>query len=103
VYQIKRFAETHELSCVKNPDNQRACFGCKNLNKREKTLYYDTSIGETSRTFDLCHCSVKDCFLYPPKVEHKGNELDLGYEPNEPMPKQCEFYVEQDYSLIGAE
>lgn len=40
-YQIKRFAENHEKSCKKNPANDRACFGCKYLNKKD--IEYDSS------------------------------------------------------------
>lgn len=97
MYQIKRFAEAHEEARAKNPENKRACFGCKFLNKREKVVYFDTWNGEATRTFELCHCSKKEIFLYPPKVEHKGNSLDLGDEFNEPMPKNCPDYVEQDF------
>jgi hypothetical protein len=100
IYQNKRFAILHEEMCKKNPENKRACFGCKNLSKKEKVLYYDHPMGgEITRTFELCHCSKKDCFVYPPEVEHKGSALDLGDEFNEPMPKQCEFYIEQDYDF----
>lgn len=97
VYQVKRFAEVHEISCMKNPDNKRACFGCKHMNKRDYVLYYDTPMGEATRTVNLCHCAKKEIFLYPPKVEHKGTSFELGDEFNEPMPKDCSDFVEQDY------
>lgn len=97
VYQIKRFAEAHEISCVKNPDNHRACFGCKHLNKRDHVLHCNTPIGEFTRTVNICHCAKKGIFLYPPKVEHKETSFDLGNELNEPMPKNCPDFVEQDY------
>lgn len=35
IYQIKRFAESHEKMCKKNPENNRACFGCNFLQKKE--------------------------------------------------------------------
>ena len=45
IYQVKRFAEAHEVVCKKNPDNNRACFGCEFLEKKEKTLYEDHPMG----------------------------------------------------------
>lgn len=99
MYQLKRFAEMHELLCVKNPDNKRACFGCKFLNKKETVVYYDSPMGgELTRTLSLCHCSKKEVFVYPPRVEIKGNMVDLGYDSNEPMPVSCELYLEQDFN-----
>lgn len=99
MYQLKRFAESHEEMCVKNPENQRACFGCKFLDKKETVLYYDSPMGgELTRKVSLCHCSKKEIFVYPPKVEIKGNVFDLGYDINEAMPKKCELYIEQDFA-----
>lgn len=95
IYQIKRFAESHEIACSKNPDNIRACFGCKNLVKKDKSLFFDTYCGEREVNYNLCYCSKKEMFLYPPKVEHKGTELDLVDETNEPMPIKCDFFIEQ--------
>jgi hypothetical protein len=97
IYQVKRFAEAHERACAKNPENNRACFGCKYLNKKEYFLYYDTPLGEYTRTLNILHCSKKEIFLYPPKVERKGTYFDLGDELNEPMPKNCSEFVERDY------
>lgn len=51
LYQIKRFTELHEKMCNKNPENQRACFTCKFLEKKETALCYDSPIGgEITRT-----------------------------------------------------
>lgn len=98
LYQLKRFAEAHEQMCIKNPENKRACFGCKFLDKKEVMVYDDSPWGETSKKVNLCHCSKKECFVYPPKVEIKGNMIELGDDTNEPMPKECPLYVEQDFA-----
>jgi len=91
LYQIKRFAETHEKSCTKNPDNWRACHQCTHLGKRTTTIYYDTGYGgEQEEKLDLLYCSKLDTFIYPPSVEHKGNCHELGDDTNKPMPKECE-------------
>ena len=98
VYQVKRFAEGHELMCKKNPENKRACFGCNFLAKKDVTLHEDHPMGG-SYTFqiNILFCAKKSIHVYPPKVEIKGNHIDLGDEFNEPMPKDCEFYKPIEY------
>lgn len=94
LYQAKRFAEAHEEMCKKNPENQRACFACKFLEKKETVLYYGSPIGgEITRTVSFLHCEKKGIFLYPPKVEIKGNAFKLWDNTNEPMPKKCDDFV----------
>jgi ATP-binding cassette subfamily D (ALD) protein 3 len=46
LYQVKRFAEYHEKGCSKNPENERPCFNCHNMEKRETEItgnYYNGS------------------------------------------------------------
>lgn len=96
LYQVKTACENHEVSCSENPDNERACFGCEFLTKKENTIYEDSPMGgEYKFTRQLLYCNKKEIFVYPPKVEHKGNAIDLGDETNEPMPRQCEFNTNQ--------
>ena len=81
----------HEARCSKNPENQRACFGCKYLDKETIDVRDDSPLGGgyfTNRS--LLYCNKKQHFVYPPIVEHKQNQYELD-EANEPMPKQCEF------------
>ena len=40
----------------------------------------------------LLHCDKLNHFLYPPRVEHKGNAFELDPEENKPMPKNCKAY-----------
>lgn len=92
LYQSKHFALRHEQLCPKNPDNNRACFGCVHLGKRQTKVYHDVpSGGEQVQTVEILHCAKKSVFLYPPKVEVKKNMYDLGDDFNEPMPKECEM------------
>jgi len=91
LYQRKHFCKSHELSCDKNPKNKRACFDCKHLHKKDVDVYYDEYNGDEScRNVSLMFCSKVDSFLYPPKVEHKGNSFELGDYSNNPMPDQCD-------------
>jgi hypothetical protein len=98
LYQVKGAAERHERACHRNPDNERACFGCDNLEKKETSIGMMTPYGEINKPVNCLYCKIKYVFLYPPKVEHKGNAFDLG-EFNEPMPKVCESYSRQEFFI----
>jgi hypothetical protein len=92
MYQRKNACANHEVSCSKNPENNRACFGCPHLVKKTTQIYIDGYDGfETEQDIELLFCEAKDIFLYPPKVEIKKNSYDLGDDLNEPMPKECEI------------
>lgn len=95
LYQIKGYCEKHEISCPKNPDNFRKCFGCKFLKKEKTEYFFDTVNGSDSRMINIFHCSKIDSFLYPPKVEHKQNYYELGDELNQPMRKECDQFVDE--------
>jgi len=99
LYQLKSPCLLHEVRCVKNPDNNRPCFNCIHLTKKIETIYYDNTYTETTREVDLLYCSKVDTFLYPPKVQHKGNMYETETKENNPMPKTCEFYND-DFSNI---
>lgn len=95
-YHRKHAAIAHEKSCSKNPDNKRVCIGCKYLDKKNVDIYHDTfDGGEHRQAVSLLHCDKLSKFVYPPKVEHKNNAYDLGYESNDPMPRDC-IHVEYD-------
>lgn len=89
LYQRKDAAAKHETSCNKNPDNFRACHSCVHLIKQDQVIYEDAGHGETKREVNLLYCPVIGTYLYPPKVEQKGNAFELGDELNSPMPKEC--------------
>jgi len=91
LYQIKGYCEKHEVVCTHNPNNQRDCFNCGYIEKRKHTIYFDTGYGESKRVVEILYCDKIKSFLYPPKVEHKGNAYELGDELNDPMPMNCEF------------
>ena len=38
LYQLKNWCLVHEKACSKNPDNDRACFGCQYLTKQNETI-----------------------------------------------------------------
>lgn len=97
-YLSKYFAERHELMCKMNPVNFRPCFECKFLINKYQTesvdsMYEDGRYKEDEITYKLLFCEKKEMFLYPPKVEIKGNSIELAYDENNPMPKECELAV----------
>lgn len=99
MYQIKRYAEQHEVFCVKNPENKRACTFCPHLDKKVTSYYQEFPDGsEMERTVELFFCKEKRMFLYPPKVEIKKTWFELGYHENSPMPKDCDIKskIDQD-------
>lgn len=97
VYQRKRNIKMHEARCSKNPENQRACFGCKHLNRETASVWFDNPQGDDYfANRSLLYCNKKQHFVYPPIVEHKQNQYELD-EANEPMPKECEFREEPDF------
>jgi len=96
LYQIKRYALQHEKQCPKNPENDRPCFNCEFLRKKEAKVWIwidNYYTGEpVYETKDLLFCDKKKIFLYPPKSEHKGNyytEFWNEENSNNPMPKEC--------------
>jgi hypothetical protein len=98
LYQRKWSCEKHEELCKKNPDNLRPCFGCSFLCKKEAEIYGDYTDGsEWKRTINLLFCNKKEIYLHTPQNEIKGNDFELGYTENNPMPKKCDLYS-NDYS-----
>lgn len=97
LYQLKKYCLLHETTCKKNKENHRACFGCNNLTKKTETIVYDTGYGESQRKVDLLYCTKLDIFLYPPKVEHKGNQYETHPKENKPMPKECSTFEELNF------
>lgn len=95
LYQIKSACIKHEIQCSNNPENDRACFGCVFLEKKEVLHYSDDPMCEGWKV-NVLHCSKIDSYLYPPKVEIKGNmynEFNLaGNIENNPMRKDCDDY-----------
>jgi len=100
LYQRAWLCEKHELSCKKRPDYLRPCHSCKVLKMVKETImagYGDMNGDEAERIVEVLFCHKRDCFIHPPSVAAKGNAFEMGDKANEEMPKQCEFYVEQDY------
>lgn len=92
LYQRKAAAIKHELMCSKNPDNDRPCFHCLNLDKKDAEKERGFEYGSGCPTYvSLLHCKAKEIFLYPPKVGFKKNVIEIE-ECNEAMPKECELF-----------
>jgi hypothetical protein len=100
LYQRKLVCQKHELSCKKSPDYLRPCHSCKILKKQRETIwagYGDIYGNELERVVEVLFCEKLDCFIHPPSVAAKGNAFDMGGKENIEMPKECEFYVQQDF------
>ena len=92
-YLSKYFAEKHEKFCSRNPENERACFGCQYLDKSKAQSYYDAYDGERERNVKILFCEKFNCGVYPPKVEINQNSLELVDLENYPMPKNCDTFI----------
>lgn len=95
----------HELWCNSNPENFRACSGCKYLEEKQVEYSYNIpTVGQglgiifdgktiTKKTTGF-RCNKLNKDIYPFKAE----KLNLPYkypetfEGQEPMPKICEHY-----------
>jgi hypothetical protein len=97
VYQRKHNAKIHEEKCKESPDNNRACFGCRFLEKVELPVVFINSAGyEEIVNRDVLVCTKFKIGVYPPSVENHptmdgyeilGNELEI--EGNKAMPREC--------------
>jgi len=107
---VKHAMEKHEKWCYSNPENFRACSGCKHL--EEVTVEYSYSVptigdhlgvifdGSTvERKTTGFHCKKLDKQLYPFKAEKKGliEKYPESFEDKEPMPKTCEHYFTENW------
>lgn len=91
-YLTKPGARNHEENCKSNPDNFRACFGCKHLSERiieHSEFNYDGSDYRSDKK--VLFCSKINQPLYPPKVERKKNWFELDPYINQPMKKECDM------------
>lgn len=90
-YKLERFCIAHEVMCSKNPENHHACWGCKHLQKRTETYWfeYQFGMGDYSKDLDTFKCLAKDqelctykCSERHPAISEDGAEL---------MPKECDL------------
>ena len=60
IYQLAHFAIRHEYICYKNPVNDRICFRCVNLSKKNTEVFFDTHRGEGSvfKKLLYSYCSI---------------------------------------------
>lgn len=100
LYQRKHICEYHERICIKNNENKRACYGCKNLDKKNVDYYAgygDVNGEEVVENANLLFCSKLQTCIHTPQSEVRKNALEtIGYE-NNPMPKECEYFVPVTY------
>lgn len=83
----------HEKWCNYNPENRRACEGCKCLD--ETTISYvvdEGTEGQHTRNSKTFWCVKLSKMLYPVKAEKKDlpNKFPHIFAEQSPMPKTCE-------------
>jgi len=89
LYLSKHWCKIHEERCFHNPINDRPCFKCNYLSKKDYDIEYEYG---NDRTMKLFNCSKKDTYIYPPICGYRNNEFCITGE-NIPMPKECKDYL----------
>jgi len=101
-YKRKHHAINHESGCKLNPDNFQRCISCSFLEQKEINVHYDKMcLGENlgvyytdgERKQELLYCNKKQIFVYPYWTSNPILQEDIPDEiPNEPMPKECDYF-----------
>lgn len=92
---VKSAMERHEKWCDSNPDNAKACVGCKHLEETRIEWHYDSYYyGTGTASSKGVRCIKLDKLLYPLKAERKGlpDKYPETFEGQDPMPKECEHF-----------
>ena len=92
--------EYHELICTKNPENQRACYGCGHLTKIEVTIdagqvYPDGSCRE--RDVDVLFCKKLNVMIHTPQNAIRGNQFEHAEYENVEMRKECSERIDEKW------
>ena len=92
-YQKKHYAALHESKCSMNPANDRPCFHCEHLTKKEIEIHqeYYSEGREFERKVDLLYCNSNRYFLFPPQVS-KEKAFNLDDISNVAMPLTCNLF-----------
>lgn len=99
-YEVRHACERHENACKKNPENDRACFKCKLLDKIDAYIYpelcsWDSDSGPQS--VKVLFCNKLKYHMVPPEREKIGKWYTPTYDIDNNeireimMPKICEF------------
>lgn len=98
-YLMKTACLKHEERCHLNPSNNRLCYECDHLDKKKVESVREDDHGNLI-TYDLYFCKKVDACLHPPKVEFKGNAIELYEYENMPMKVECEHYKKTTFDDI---
>lgn len=102
---VRHAMEKHEKICDSNPENSKACFNCKFLERTVIDVYFEThyhpDYGSASaeKKVDGFKCSLYNKLMFPWKIERKELHIKYPgtYDEQEPMPKECDGRQEQNY------
>ena len=63
----------------------------------KETFHFDTHYGSDERKVNALYCSKLKSYVYTPKVERSDKgPYEFGDKENNPMPKQCDIYDEEE-------
>lgn len=97
LYQVKAAAERHEAKCKRNPDYQRACFGCAFITKKPVVWEQDNGYTQWEKQLNVCFCTKKNVIVRPPNAYmiDAGSICDKETDEElleEAMPKTCDLF-----------
>lgn len=110
VYQIKRYCESHEPKCSKNPINIPKCLGCKHLENIEikfEPMYCGYQNNDELMSGNGFRCNKKEVFMYHPKLEHGDYgvpdyvQFDNNEILQERMPTDCDEWKSENINFLN--
>lgn len=96
----------HEQTCIKNPENLKACFnGCVHLRTEEVEIHIGYSYdGDPETKISGCFNCVKlKKLMYSFKAEQRGlpQAYPDDFEGQEKMPGECRYFTAYDEGKYG--
>jgi hypothetical protein len=98
----------HEDNCLNNPKNKRPCLSCKHMDRAtievEFKRWGSPEYGEdySMQEKEVFKCNLYDKLMFPFSIERKDlhNKYPDTYQDQEPMPKECDGYIELYSDII---
>ena len=101
-YKVASRCKYHERICTKNPENQRACYGCGHLTKRELTIehgHMDPFGNWTEREVNLLFCQKLNVLIHTPQNVVRGNQIECSEYGSAEMPKECSERIDEKWEI----
>jgi hypothetical protein len=101
-YKVASRCKYHERICTKNPENQRACYGCGHLIKRAVTVdagWVHPFGGDGERTVSVLFCQKLNVMIHTPQNAIRGNQFEHAEYKNVEMLKECSERIDEKWEI----